>query len=77
MKKNRDKFKPDSFKIFMQAPCGRLLTKAVLTDLGVKEKYKELVIYKEPLSSVMKNNCIRHRTKIYINENQNIKEILL
>lgn len=46
MGKNKNGFRPDSFKIFMQAPCGRLLTKVVLKDLGLSNKYNELLIYK-------------------------------
>ena len=52
----------------MQAPCGRLLTKAVLKDLGMREKYEELLIYKEPLLVSMKKACEKTETKIYINE---------
>ena len=66
--KNKNIFRPDSFKIFMQAPCGRLLTKAVLKDLGMREKYEELLIYKEPLLVSMKKACEKTETKIYINE---------
>lgn len=68
MKKNIKEFRPDSFKVFMQAPCGRLLTKVVLKDLGLSKKYKELLVYKEPLIISMKNSCIKQETKIYINE---------
>ena len=55
MGKNKNGFRPDSFKIFMQAPCGRLLTKVVLKDLGLSNKYNELLIYKEPLFISIKN----------------------
>lgn len=66
--KNKNGFRPDSFKIFMQAPCGRLLAKAVLKDLGLKQEYKNLLVYREPLSVSIKNGCISQETKIYINE---------
>lgn len=66
--KNKDGFRPESFKIFMQAPCGRLLTKAVLKDIGLKSKYKELLLYKEPFLVSLKNNFKPVRTRIYINE---------
>ena len=62
IKKNQNSFRPESFKVFMQAPCGRLLTKAVLKDLGIKEKYKELCIYKTPFC--LKNNCTTQKTII-------------
>ena len=55
-KKNINEFRPDTFKVFMQAPCGRLVTKVVLKDLNQKEKYKELLIYKEPFLTSIKNN---------------------
>ena len=38
MKKNANEFNSESFKIFMQAPCGRKLTRAVLKDLNCPEK---------------------------------------
>ena len=66
--KNKDGFRPESFKIFMQAPCGRLLTKAVLSDLDLKDRYKELLVYKEPFWTSLKKGCKPVETKIYINE---------
>lgn len=67
-KKNINEFRPDTFKVFMQAPCGRLVTKVVLKDLNQKEKYKELLIYKEPFLTSIKNNFKPTKTSIYINE---------
>ena len=52
----------------MQAPCGRLLTKAVLKDLGESKRYKELLVYKVPVIESLKHNCTTQRTKVYINE---------
>ncbi len=63
--KNKDNFRPESFEVFMQAPCGRLLTKAVLKDLNLSEKYKELLVYKPTLRVSMKNACAKQETKIY------------
>ena len=68
IKKNKDEFRPETFKIFMQAPCGRLVTKSVLQDLNQKDKYKELLIYKEPFFVSVKNNFKPTKTSIYINE---------
>ncbi len=68
MGKNQKGFRPESFQVFMQAPCGRLLTKVVLKDLNLKEKYKELLYYKVPLSVSLKNSCQKSKTTIYINE---------
>lgn len=66
--KNRVQFRPDSFELFMKAPCGRLLTKSVLRDLGLFDKYKELLVYKDPLFVSICEGCRRSETKIYINE---------
>ena len=66
--KNKKQFRADSFKDFMQVPCGRLLTKAVLKDLRLKEKYKELLVYKKPFFVSLKKNLKTQKTVIYINE---------
>ncbi len=66
--KNRVQFRPDSFELFMKAPCGRLLTKSVLRDLGLFDKYEELLVYKDPLFVSICEGCRRSETKIYINE---------
>ncbi|MDE6322157.1 MAG: hypothetical protein K2L93_07645 [Muribaculaceae bacterium] len=34
MEKNRDELRPDTFRQFMDAPCGRLLARVVIADLG-------------------------------------------
>ncbi|MBQ4377902.1 MAG: hypothetical protein II821_01720 [Treponema sp.] len=46
MAKNKKEFKPETFQIYMEAPCGRKLTHVVLKDLGKSEEYKNLLIYK-------------------------------
>ena len=68
MAKNRKAFSAETFKMYMKAPCGRILAKAVLHDIGLQYKYKELLVYKEPLLVSIKNNLIPIETKIYINE---------
>lgn len=70
LERNKNEFRADTFKVFMQAPCGRLLTKSVLKDLGIQDKYKELLVYKDPFIVSMKKNCLSssQETKIYINE---------
>ena len=40
--RNRRDFKPDSFEIFMMAPCGRDLVHAVLTEVGYVDQYTVL-----------------------------------
>ena len=68
VKKNVKEFKPETFKLFMQAPCGRLVTKTVLKELNMSTEYKSLLIYKDSLESSLKNNCKSSKTSIYINE---------
>jgi hypothetical protein len=68
MAKNSNGFFAESFKIYMKAPCGRLLAKSVLHDLGLKNRYKELLLYKDPLWVSIKNNFTPIKTTIYINE---------
>jgi hypothetical protein len=67
--KNKNEFHPESFKIYMQAPCPRLLVKSVLRQLGKKERYRELLIYKGSLLSEIKKNLAPVKTRVYINEN--------
>ncbi len=66
--KNNKEFRPESFKIFMQAPCGRLLTKALLKDLNMENRYKELLVYKLSFFASLKSNLKPQKTSIYINE---------
>ncbi len=70
VEKNKNEFHPETFKIFMQAPCGVLLTKVVLKDLGLKERYSEVKIYKKSFFDFIKDGCANknQKTKIYINK---------
>ena len=68
MAKNKKSFSAESFKIYMKAPCGRIMARAVLNDLGIREKYRELLAYREPLLVSIKNNFVPQDAKIYINE---------
>lgn len=68
MERNRKQIRPDTFEVYMQAPCGRLLTKAVLKDLGEKDRYRELLVYKPSLIESIKENFTPVKSKIYINE---------
>ncbi|QTQ10835.1 hypothetical protein HRI96_00670 [Treponema parvum] len=57
IERNKNEFRPDTFKIFMDAPCGRKITKAVLKDLGKPEEYKNLLIYKPKLKNLARDLC--------------------
>jgi len=68
LNRNRDVFRPDTFDVFMQAPCGRLLVRSVLSELGKSGEYKDLLKRKKPFFVLLKENCVPAKTVIYINE---------
>jgi len=68
VKRNRAEFRPDTFEVFMQAPCGRLLVRSVLCDLGKKEEYKNLKKMKKPFFSEIKQFCAPVKSVVYISE---------
>jgi len=67
--KNCEMFRPDTFEVFMQAPCGRLIVRSVLNELGKSYEYKNLLKLKKPVLTAFKENCIPVKTVIYFNEN--------
>lgn len=69
MERNRAELRPDTFTEFMQAPCGRLLSRVVLTDLGRSEAYPTLQRLKKPLRERLQEGCKPQKTVVYINEN--------
>lgn len=74
-KRNLTQFRPDTFEMFMQAPCGRLVVRAVLRDLNKQKEYRNLLRLRKPFKEVMKEGCKPDNTVIYINEEFN-KELL-
>ena len=65
--KNEKHFYPESFKEYMQAPCGRLLVKIVLKDLNILDQYKALSKYRVSFLSQIKQirkGCMRSKTVI-------------
>lgn len=70
MTRNCEEFRPDTFKEYMQAPCGRLLVRVVLKDLNKTEEYKNLYkSYHQPLWKTIKENLKPQKTVVYINPN--------
>lgn len=68
MERNSKNFRPDTFSEYMQAPCGRLLTKIVLSDLGLSDKYKILQCQRKPFFEELKSNCKPTEVKVYTND---------
>lgn len=71
MERNRTQLRHDTFHEYMQAPCGRLLVRIVLNDLGQTHYYKFLLGTRIPLRESVKQNCQKKETKVYINPNFN------
>lgn len=68
IKKNQDTFRPDTFTVFMQAPCGRLMAHQVLRDLHKPEEYASLLKLRKPLRERLRHTCMPVKTVIYINK---------
>ena len=68
VKKNKHIFRHDTFEIFMQAPCGRLIVHQALKDLNKQNEYKILLKSRKPLITRLKDNCMPSKTYIFINE---------
>jgi len=68
VKRNKNEFRPDTFEVYMQAPCGRLVVCEALRELNNQEKYKLLLNLKKPLRERLKNSCTPSKTVIFINE---------
>jgi hypothetical protein len=68
VKKNSGEFRPETFKLFMQTPCPRLVVKVVLADLEQKKQYHALLQYKPPLIKSMIENLKPVKTTIYIHK---------
>lgn len=65
VERNTPTLRPDTFTEYMQAPCGRLLAKIVLRDLGIPEAYLTLKSLRKPLKERLKENCRPQKTVIY------------
>lgn len=72
--RNKDKIRYDTFSEYMSAPCGRLLAKIVLKDLGHSEEYKVLQKMREPFFKEIRKNCLPQKTVVYINRNGHIEK---
>jgi len=68
VKRNKNGFRPDTFELYMQAPCGRLVVREALRDLNMRGEYKTLLKLQKPLLERMRENCTPAKTVIYINE---------
>lgn len=69
MERNAAAVRPDTFSEYMKAPCGRLLARMVLKDLGKPEEYKNLKQYREPFIKKLGQDCKKPRKSVvYLRE---------
>jgi len=68
VKRNKNGFRPDTFEIYMQAPCGRLVVHEALRELNMQNEYSTLLKLKKPILERLRNNCTPSKTVIFINE---------
>jgi hypothetical protein len=66
--KNKNKFRPETFKVFMQAPCSRLMVRHVLKTMNKRYEYKNLLKLKKPFIENVRLGCTQTETVIYFNE---------
>lgn len=68
LERNAAEWEAHSFRPYMISPCGRLLVKAVLSDLNRKDEYRNLKQYIPSLKNQVKLNCRTEKTVVYINK---------
>ena len=68
LERNKAEWEAHSFRPYMISPCGRLLVKAVLSDLNRKDEYRNLKQYIPSLRNQIKFNCRTEKTVVYINK---------
>ncbi len=73
MTRNAAGLRPDTFTEFMSAPCGRLLVRIVLADLGMPGSYAQLKSLRPPLTVRLRRECSRNsrRTVVHIMKEEN------
>lgn len=69
IERNKKRLREDTFYEYMQAPCGRLLVKLVLADLGMQDSYSHLRKLQVPMTDKLKASCTPTQANIYINPN--------
>lgn len=70
MERNRPELRPDTFAVYAQAPCGRLLIRVVLADLGAAGRYRSIMkaLPRPSLRARLRGACTRRTTTtVYIN----------
>lgn len=66
MQRNAQGLRPETFREYMNAPCGRLLVRIVLTDMQRQEEYAGLLSLRRSWRENLKDGCNPRKTVIYI-----------
>jgi len=66
MSKNEHEFTPSTFKLYLDAPCSRLLTRLVLKDLGKSSEFRNLT----KLSDFYDSKCCERKTVVVFHTEQ-------
>lgn len=74
IERNSKEFREDTFSEYMEAPCGRLLTKTVLKDLNQSDKYKILKINQKSYFAQLEKTCRRTKVKVYTSKDYEIEK---
>ena len=76
MERNSVALRPDTFAVYAKAPCGRLLIRVVLADLGHAREYRALLrgLPRPTLRDRLREACPRRATTIYVNTNYRPEE---
>lgn len=69
--RNEHELTPSSFTDYMQAPCGRLLTKLVLKDLDKTSSYTDLKKLGKPFIEFLKDGCRGQQTVVTVYKRPN------
>lgn len=67
VERNRAALRPDTFNEYLDAPCGRLLVKVVLSDLGQSDRYRAMRKARPGFWTCKKENFRRQNVRVYIN----------
>ena len=54
--RNKNEFRPETFEVFMQNPCGRLVVHEALKELNIQREYKTLLKLQKPIFKRLKKN---------------------
>ena len=73
IERNRVEFRQDTFGEYMDAPCGRLLVKIVLRDLGLSDCYKPMRKAHNGFWACKKENFRRQNVSVYINPKYSVR----